>query len=151
MEKPRGIRNNNPLNIRRGSLWVGLRPVQTDDAFCQFTCMEMGFRAAFRIFRTYYVNHGLRTLYAVINRWAPFSENNTHSYVELVTSLINSYSGKVINPYIELASPMRDKETWSLIVRAMMCVECGKKWADLPTVPQEIGKGWLLAFDTQQT
>ena len=35
---PRGIRNNNPLNIRRTAKdqWKGLRAQQTDASFCQF-------------------------------------------------------------------------------------------------------------------
>ena len=30
---PRGIRNNNPLNIRKGNNWQGERHPQTDPAF----------------------------------------------------------------------------------------------------------------------
>ena len=45
---PRGIRNNNPLNIRRGKdQWKGLRAQQTDASFCQFESLEYGWRAAF--------------------------------------------------------------------------------------------------------
>ena len=35
---PRGIRNNNPLNIRRTAKdqWKGLRAKQTDASFCQY-------------------------------------------------------------------------------------------------------------------
>ena len=34
---PRGIRNNNPLNIRRSKdQWKGLAETQNDRAFCQF-------------------------------------------------------------------------------------------------------------------
>ena len=53
---PRGIRNNNPLNIRRGKdQWQGLRAQQTDASFCQFESLEYGWRAAFYLLtRTYY-------------------------------------------------------------------------------------------------
>ena len=38
---PRGIRNNNPLNIRRSKdQWQGLRAQQTDASFCQFETNE---------------------------------------------------------------------------------------------------------------
>ena len=39
---PRGIRNNNPLNIRRTAKdqWKGLRAQQTDASFCQFDSLE---------------------------------------------------------------------------------------------------------------
>ena len=44
---PRGIRNNNPLNIRRTAKdqWKGLRAQQTDASFCQFESLEYGWRA----------------------------------------------------------------------------------------------------------
>ena len=38
---PRGIRNNNPLNIRRSKdQWKGLAEAQTDRAFVLFKCVE---------------------------------------------------------------------------------------------------------------
>ena len=40
---PRGLRNNNPLNIRRSKdQWQGLRAQQTDASFCQFESLEYG-------------------------------------------------------------------------------------------------------------
>lgn len=44
--EPRGLRNNNPGNIRTTKdRWQGLRPQQTDPAFFQFTEMRYGYRA----------------------------------------------------------------------------------------------------------
>ena len=44
----RGIRNNNPLNVRRSKdKWQGMKPLQTDPQFCQFETMPYGWRAAF--------------------------------------------------------------------------------------------------------
>ena len=44
---PRGIRNHNPLNIRRNGKdqWKGLADMQTDRAFCQFKSLEYGSEA----------------------------------------------------------------------------------------------------------
>lgn len=50
-KEPRGIRNNNPLNIRKGNNWKGERPNQTDPAFEEFESMEMGIRAAIKLIR----------------------------------------------------------------------------------------------------
>ena len=60
----RGIRNNNPLNIRRSKdKWQGLKPLQTDPQFCQFETMEHGWRAAFKLLtRTYYHDYRLYTI-----------------------------------------------------------------------------------------
>ena len=49
---PRGLRNNNPLNIRKGAQrWQG--QTGNDGAFCIFESMEYGYRAAFRLLHTY--------------------------------------------------------------------------------------------------
>ena len=53
--KPRGIRNNNPLNIRRSTdRWVGVREEQTDKSFVQFKSMAYGYRAAWKTLQSYY-------------------------------------------------------------------------------------------------
>ena len=86
---PRGIRNNNPLNIRRGKdQWQGLKAQQTDAQFCQFESLEYGWRAAFYLLtRTYYHKYRLYTIRAIINKWAPPSENQTSKYIENVCRL----------------------------------------------------------------
>lgn len=84
----RGIRNNNPGNLRHGSNWDGLAPTQTDHAFCQFTTMAKGCRALLKTLRTYVERHGLRTVREIVNRWAPPSENDTGSYVRSVAAAV---------------------------------------------------------------
>ena len=42
MKIPRGIRNNNPLNIRVGNNWKGEVSQPTDHTFEQFTEMKWG-------------------------------------------------------------------------------------------------------------
>ena len=80
--EPRGIRNNNPLNIRRNpaNQWQGLRPVQADKLFCQFKAMKWGLRAAIRLMENY-IRRGAQTPRQIISRWAPPSENNTQGYI----------------------------------------------------------------------
>jgi hypothetical protein len=97
---PRGIRNNNPLNIRRGVQWRGLRDFATDKAFCEFKSMDYGFRAAFCILRTYFSKRGVRTLRQLISRWAPPTENNTEAYIRKVRLLSSQREGY----FIELES-----------------------------------------------
>lgn len=80
---PRGIRNNNPGNIRSGERWLGV--VGADDAgFCVFDTDEHGIRALAKVLIAYRVAHGLRTLREYITRWAPPSENDTGSYIAAV-------------------------------------------------------------------
>ena len=53
--KTRGIRNNNPLNIRHSAdRWQGVRQEQTDKSFVQFKSMAYGYRAAWKTLQSYY-------------------------------------------------------------------------------------------------
>lgn len=84
MSIPRGIRNNNPGNIRHGNDWKGLSEEQPDPAFCTFVSPEYGLRAIVVILRNYERKYGLRTVAGIINRWAPPNENDTVGYAEHV-------------------------------------------------------------------
>lgn len=77
---PRGIRNNNPGNIRKTSqAWRG--EIEGDDeAFETFRTPEHGIRALARILLNYQRKRGLRTVGDIISRWAPPSENDTDAY-----------------------------------------------------------------------
>lgn len=81
---PRGIRNNNPGNLRHGSPWQGLAPRQTDPAFCVFVSPLYGIRALARTLLTYERRHGLSTIAALIGRFAPEAENDTAAYAQAV-------------------------------------------------------------------
>lgn len=87
----RGVRNNNPGNIRVGQPWQGLAaPAQrtaeqkTETAFDVFVGPEWGIRALARTLITYQDKHGLDTVQAIVGRWAPPSENNTGAYIQAV-------------------------------------------------------------------
>lgn len=90
MALPRGIRNNNPLNIRKGNNWQGEVQHQTDSAFEQFTSMEFGLRAGIKILRNWISGranrgHAIDTIEKIVSRWAPPSENNTARYIDFVS------------------------------------------------------------------
>lgn len=83
----RGIRNNNPLNLRRGSSWLGLVSGSPDPQFCTFVSMPYGIRAALVTLRTYHYKYHCNTIESIINRWAPSSDGNDPSrYVAMVIS-----------------------------------------------------------------
>lgn len=85
----RGVRLNNPFNIRKGKPWKGLSIDQPDKAFCKFMSMEYGIRAFFKIMFTYKTKYHLTTLEQVISRFAPPTENDTKGYIKTVELLIN--------------------------------------------------------------
>lgn len=77
----RGIRNNNPGNIRKGEKWQGLAENQTDSSFCVFISPEYGIRALAKVLMNYQKKYGLKDVQGIINRYAPPVENDTGSYV----------------------------------------------------------------------
>ena len=144
----RGIRNNNPLNIRHSKdLWQGAVTTQTDPAFVQFQSMAYGYRAGWKILDTYYVRFRRErqafTVRNIIARWAPPAENDTEAYVKAVVKL----SGLGGNENIPRPNRFRNFEQLEKTVRllrAMTCVECGMAWTevDVPT----IWRGYDLAY-----
>ena len=87
MSLPRGLRNNNPGNIRiTKDKWQGLREKQEDKSFFQFTEMKWGYRALIRTLQNYRKRHGCQTVADFVHRWAPENENNTAGYISRVCS-----------------------------------------------------------------
>lgn len=121
-KEPRGIRNNNPLNIRKGNNWQGERPNQTDPAFEEFVSMEMGLRAGFKLLRNYIIGYGgkkekCNTIEAIVKRWAPPSENNTTAYIRTICNITGLHSRERIF--------FTNREVMCKLVRAMVFQECG--------------------------
>ena len=118
---PRGIRNNNPLNIRKSKdQWQGMKKEQTDAAFCQFENLAYGWRAAFKLLtRTYYHTYRLYTIRAIVTKWAPPNENNTRAYVENVSRLTG------IHPDEPLGIPSESPARWIALGAAMAIQENG--------------------------
>lgn len=124
MALPRGIRNNNPLNIRKGNNWQGERTVQSDKAFEEFVSIEYGIRAAFIILRNYMTGYGGRqkprnTVRKIIARWAPPIENATDKYTLFVADAMG------IHP--DTAFKFTDRQRMITMVDAMIQVECGQR------------------------
>lgn len=86
---PRGLRNNNPLNIKinPANNWLGKVKNNTDGTFEQFDTIVHGFRAALYLVRKY-ISQGYDTPRKIITRWAPSSENYTEKYVRLCTDTL---------------------------------------------------------------
>lgn len=96
----RGIRNNNPGNIRRSSNnWEGKVPFSqsTDRSFEQFISMEYGLRALMKNAITW-INRGANTPEKLIHKWAPPHENNTANFVKSVAKALKISEKTVIIP-----------------------------------------------------
>lgn len=80
----RGLRNNNPFNIKKSkNSWYGKKEVSSDRTFEQFTCMLFGIRAGMILLRNY-VNKGIDTPRKIIDRFAPRCENATAAYLNYI-------------------------------------------------------------------
>lgn len=113
---PRGVRNNNPGNIEAGATaWQG--QIGSDGRFATFGSPEAGIRALGRNLLTYQETHGLETVHAIINRWAPPAENNTTAYVRTVAKAVGVSPAERIN--------LRDPETLQKLASAIIQHENG--------------------------
>ena len=128
----RGLRNNNPGNIRLGKVrYKGERAKSSDKAFRQFESVEWGYRAMFVLLHTYALKHSCHTLRTMINRYAPPSENHTENYIRRVAHATHLAPDEKIST--------TDKGVMTAIVAAMSEVENGVK-ANM----EDIWRGWEL-------
>ena len=143
MAIPRGIRNNNPLNIRRSKdKWKGMKALQSDAQFVQFESLEWGWRAAFYLLtRTYYHKYRLYTIRAIVTKWAPAIENNTKAYIANVSRLTG------IDPDEPLGIPSEKPSRWIALGTAMAIQENGTESLDYFAML----RGWALCRQDAQS
>jgi len=82
---PRGIRNNNPGNLRKSvTKWQGETENDYEKAFEVFKTPVDGLRALMIVLLNYQKKYNLDTVRSIINRWAPPHENDTGAYISRV-------------------------------------------------------------------
>lgn len=115
---PRGLRNNNPGNIRISKTkYLGEVQPSQDSAFKQFQSIDYGYRAMFVLLEHYYKKRSLKTIRQIISRYAPPIENNTEGYIQQVASICFRSADEEID--------ITNKDEMVLIVSAMSRVENG--------------------------
>lgn len=131
---PRGIRNNNPGNIKIGSSdWNGKIPVEenTDGTFEQFSEMRLGVRAMTKLIGNYIKRGNAMTLQTIIEKYAPSSENNTNAYVQSVAKRAQ------INPDDLAVNWYNNMDDVSRFIDAMIYHENGRK-VDMKTIEEGV-------------
>ncbi len=140
MKQPRGLRNNNPLNIVKSEInWQGEVKPSTDPNFAQFETMEYGLRAALKLLRTYYNKHGCRTVRQIVSRWDPEGEKVINAYVQTVCRLTG------LKP--EAPLPPMKAETqvvWCDLVLAMATMECGLSTKQREELAPYVTRAWEI-------
>lgn len=110
-----GVRYNNPLCIRHNAAnrWQGSNGVY--NGFVKFITPVYGYRAAAYIVLRYFSFYGLRTIYDIVNRWAPATDGNRPKvYANLV---YNNMMARLRNV------PLRVENIDSDIVKALQQAE----------------------------
>jgi hypothetical protein len=131
---PRGIRGNNPGNLRKTSdKWQGLAPVQSDPEFFVFKDAVYGIRALARTLINYQDKYGLRTIEKIVGRWAPPIENDTQAYVASVCKRTKRGARSQLD--------MHDYGDIRPLVEAIIHHENGQ----MPYTDRQIDKGLALA------
>ena len=131
-KETRGMRNNNLLNIRISTdKFQGEVQPSGDKDFKQFETAAYGYRAAFRIIRTYINNYKCDTIRKIISRFAPSSENHTENYIRVVSERSGIPADDPV--YAD------NREMMVRIVAAMSFVENGRE-----AVMSDVIRGWEL-------
>lgn len=140
---PRGIRNNNPLNIRRAKTpWYGETHFEKDDkSFCQFQTLELGWRAAFYLLRRKMFKYNWWSIEDIITEWAPPCENHTEKYIEFVSKDMD------FKPHFKFY--MDNMRSVFLLACSMCAYENGVKYHPLknPEWEQIARRGMVLNTD----
>lgn len=126
------MRNNNLLNIRISTdkFQGEVQPSQDKD-FKQFETAAYGYRAAFRILKTYINNYKCDTIRKIISRFAPANENHTENYIKVVSERSGIPEDDTV--YAD------NREMMIRIVAAMSFVENGRE-AEM----SDVIRGWEL-------
>lgn len=131
-KETRGMRNNNPCNIRINSdKFQGEVQPSQDKEFKQFETAAYGYRAAFKVLRTYINNYKCDTIRKIISRFAPSNENHTENYIKVVSERSGIPEDDIIYP--------DNREMMIRIVAAMSFVENGRE-AEM----SDVIRGWEL-------
>lgn len=125
----RGIRNKNPLNIKRGPNWIGLKTVDCkDEVFAEFTHMRYGWRAAALLLSRYYFKYDLKNIGAIIHRWCPDKTSLDYA-LGVCTYLNNIFRGAsdVVYSTTRILTVEEFANVLPCLMLSMSFVECGKK------------------------
>lgn len=135
---PRGIRNNNPLNIEAGTFTSG-QPgfAGSDGRFAKFDTPEAGVGAAGKLLDVYRDKHGLNTVNGIVGRWAPAADgNNVSAYAANVSKQLGIGPDDPIPPEMrpQLIAAMGQHENGRPIQVASLAPNAGVPATAAPAV-----------------
>lgn len=125
--QPRGLRNNNPLNLEFRD---GQGATSSDGRFGVYPTMSDGVAANARQLISYQDNRGLNTVNAIIGRWAPSSENDVGAYAGSVAKSMGVSPDAPVN--------LHDPKVMASLITGMSKVENGGKAPDPTAISQGV-------------
>lgn len=130
VSQPRGIRNNNPLNIEAGGFTQGQPGFSgSDGRFAKFENQDQGIQAANKLLDIYRDKHGLNTVSGIVGRWAPSTDGNN------VSAYASNVAGKLgIDPNAPIPPEMRQR-----LIEAMAQHENGQPIGQQPFQVASLG------------
>lgn len=119
----RGIRNNNPFNIKKSNnTWIGQVGFDSGN-FLKFANMEFGIRAGIIILRTYIKKYHRDTPEKIIERFSP--DGHEKEYVSYLNARLKCNG---VNPALPIAYR---SFAFRQLVRAMMWYESNFEYSEL--------------------
>lgn len=136
---PRGLRDNNPLNIEPVGFTYNGQIGLDSNGEAIFSDTLFGFRAAALDLYTAYFVHSRKSLTDIINVFAPSFENDTAGYIQYVANDMG------ISPDVDINL---NGNVMLQLIRSMMKIELGESYAAYFT-DDEIKAGIVAAGKTE--
>lgn len=120
---PRGIRNNNPGNVRASHAYTWLGQTGADlDGFVINSEPVFGLRQIMVIFHNYQLFYALRSTHQLIQRWAPGKDNND------VADYTRYMAGRIM---VGINDPIDIRDCWCRWTHAIVLYENGQDPYDI--------------------
>ena len=141
--------NMNPLNIRfdKKTNWMGSK-LKAHGGFVVFAAFSFGYRAAVMILRSYR-KRGIKTMGAIIETWAPRSENNTVEYIKAVEQFMGTRVSEPFTVDYNTEIDLRNRDLVVQLLLAMSRVEMGANAAQVHSMRTYAELGYDLAVSSK--
>ncbi|MCG8463425.1 MAG: hypothetical protein MI750_01070, partial [Xanthomonadales bacterium] len=139
---PRGIRNNNPCNLKDfGINWKGLSSPRSDaDGFCVFSEPAYGIRACAMDLLKDFNKDAQRTILELMQEFAPGKDSNpTKQYADYIADNIRTRTGLMVG--IETELDLNRFDVLYAFIEAVIKFENGQQ----PYSKATITRGFVLA------
>lgn len=143
----RGVRNNNPGNIKAGQGFQG-EGTPDKDGYATFQSPEDGIRALNIDLHTKFNKDGLNTINDIISKYAPQSDNDTASYIQHVSQQM----GVKPDAKLDLNDPQQLHSMAAAVIRhenndAMPYSEQAQGWATNSALGKDTGQAPTSQMD----